>query len=151
MESSQSLPFSLFDSFFQSLLLFPDVVESLNSASLSIFFTTLSTHMIKSKLIDQLTKHQRFGYERGIKCYQVSGLWAVLIAMVDQWWPEVSGMVHYSAFASAQFCFATVPLPKSSILRSSLFCHKLGFFFGSGLEIPCFFPFIICVSCLKLA
>ena len=42
-------------------------------------------------------------------------------------------------------CSAAVPLPKSSILRSSLFCRKLGFrfffFFGSGLEIPCFFPF----------
>ena len=43
-------------------------------------------------------------------------------------------------------CSAAVPLPKSSILRSSLFCSKLGFrffffFFGSGLEIPCFFPF----------
>ena len=38
-------------------------------------------------------------------------------------------------------CSAAVPLPKSSILRSSLFCRKLGFFFGSGLEIPCFFSF----------
>ena len=41
---------------------------------------------------------------------------------------------------------AAVPLPKSSILRYSLFGRKLGFrffffFFGSGLEIPCFFPF----------
>ena len=143
MESSQSLPFSLFDSFFQSLLLFPDVVEFLNSTSLSIFFTTLSTHMIKSKLINQLTQHQRFGYERGIKCYQVWGLWVVLIAAVDQWWLEVSGMVHYSAFASAKFCSATVPLPKSLVLRSSLFCCKLGvfFFFWQWLRNPLFFPF----------
>ena len=55
-------------------------------------------------LINQLTKHWRFRYERGIKCYQVWGLWAVLIAAVD-WWLVVSGMVHCSAFASATLLF----------------------------------------------
>ena len=46
--------------------------------------------------------------------------------------------------------FAIVLLPNSLVLRSSAI-SEVFFFFGSGLEIFFFFPFIICVSCHKLA
>ena len=98
MDKSEStfLPLTLF--FFPVSSSIFGCGESLNSASLSIFFTTLPTHMIKSKLINQLSKQQRFRYERGIKCYQVWGLWAVLIAAVVQWWPVVSGTLFCLCF-----------------------------------------------------
>ena len=148
MESSQSLPLSLwlfFFFFFQSLLLFSDVVESLNSASLSIFFATLSTHMIKSKLINQTIQALEIQiWERDKMLLGLGPLGGADCC---------GGLVVASCVRCTVLpllllhgCSAVVPPPKSSILRSSLFYRKLGFrffffFFGSGLEIPCFFPF----------
>ena len=142
--------FPLFGSFFQSFLLFLGVVEFLNSASLSIFFTILSTHMIKCMLINQLTKHWRFRYERGIKCYQVWGLWTVLIVAVDWWWPMASGVMHQSAFAYATllFCCSVV----AQLLSSKVFCRKVGFFFfffGQWLRNSLLFP--LCYMCIAIS
>ena len=155
MDKSEStfLPLTLF--FFQSLLLFSDVVESLNSASLSIFFATLSTHMIKSKLINQTIQALEIQiWERDKMLLGLGPLGGADCC---------GGLVVASCVRCTVLpllllhgCSAVVPPPKSSILRSSLFYRKLGFrffffFLVVAYKSPIFSLFIIFVSCHNLA